>query len=75
MQSIQSMSDVSAKDDLKARLEEVYKVHFDYLGHLLRTKHQGDYYNFVLKHLKPGECVMVIDYKMKLEPGKRTGEI
>ena len=75
MQSIQSMSDVSAKDDLKARLEEVYKVHFDYLGHLLRTKHQGDYYNFVLKYLKPGECVMVIDYKMKLEPGKRTREI
>ena len=75
MQSIQSMSDVSAKDDLKARLEEVYKVHFDYLGHLLRTKHQGDYYNFVLKYLKPGECVMVIDCKMKLEPGKRTREI
>ena len=75
MQSIESMSDVSAKDDLKARLEEVYKVHFDYLGHLLRTKHQGDYYNFVLKYLKPGECVMVIDCKMKLEPGKRTREI
>ena len=75
MQSIQSMSDVSAKDDLKARLEEVYKVHFDYLGHLLRTKHQGDYYKFVLKNLKPGECVMVIDYKMKLELGKRTREI
>lgn len=64
MQSIESMSDVSAKDDLKARLEEVYKVHFDYLGHLLRTKHQGDYYKFVLKYLKPGEYIMVIDYKM-----------
>ena len=75
MQSIESMSDVSAKDDLKARLEEVYKVHFDYLGHLLRTKHQGDYYKFVLKYLKPRECVIVIDYKMKLEPGKRTREI
>ncbi|KAM7438403.1 hypothetical protein ABFA07_012113 [Porites harrisoni] len=69
------MSGVSAKDDLKARLEEVYKVHFDYLGHLLRTKHQGDYYKFVLKYLKPGECVMVIDCKMKLELGKRTREI
>ena len=75
MQSIESMTDVSAKDDLKARLGEVYKVHFDYWGHLLRTKHQGDYYKFVLKNLKPGECVMVIDYKMKLELGKRTGEI
>ena len=44
-------------------------------SHLLRAKHRGDYYKFVLKNLKPGECVMIIDYKMKLELGKQTREI
>lgn len=50
-------------------------MRYDYLAHLLRTKHQGDYYKYVLKNLKPGECVMIIDYKMKLELGKRVREI
>ena len=39
LQSFESVSDVSAQADLKARVEEVYKMHFDYLGHLLCTKH------------------------------------
>ena len=74
-QSVESLSDESIKSDLKARLQELFKVHYDYLAHLLRTKHQGDYYKYVLKNLKPGECVMIIDYKMKLELGKRVREI
>ena len=75
LDSVDGISDQSVKSDLTARLQELFKVHTDYLGHLLRTKHQGDYYKFILKNLKPGECVMVIDYKMKLELGKRVREI
>ena len=75
LQSIESLSDESAKSDRNARLQEFFRVHYDYLAHLLRTKHQGDYYKYVLKNLKPGECVMIIDYKMKLELGKRVREI
>lgn len=76
MQCIESLSNEdSLKAEFKSRLDEKLKVHFDYLGHLLRTKHQGEYYKFVQKNLKPGECVVVIDYKMKLELGKRSREI
>ena len=75
LESVDGISDQSVKSDLTARLQELFKVHTDYLGHLLRTKHQGDYYKFILKNLKPGECVMVIDYKVKLELGKRVREI
>lgn len=75
-QHIESLSNEdSSKADLKERLEDKFKVHFDYLGHLLCTKHQGEYYQFVRKNLKPGECVVVIDYKMKLELGKWSREI
>ena len=45
MQCIESLSDEdSSKAEFKSRLDEKLKVHFDYLGHLLRTKHQGEYY-------------------------------
>lgn len=44
-------------------------LHAAYLAHLVRTRHQGDYYQYVTK--KPGECVVVVDYKMNLEFGKR----
>lgn len=70
-QSLDPPSDEPTKCDLHARLQEFFKVHYDYLAHLLRTKHQGDYYKYVLKNLKPGECVMIIDYKMRLELGQR----
>ena len=75
LESVDGISDQSVKSDLTAGLQELFKVHTDYLGHLLRTKHQGDYYKFILKNFKPGECVMVIDYKVKLELGKRVREI
>ena len=75
LQSVESLSDESAKSDLKAQLQEMFKVHYDYLAHLLRTKHQGDYYKYVTKNLRPGEYVMIIDYKMKLELGKRVRKI
>lgn len=47
-----------------------------YIGHLLRTKHQGDYHRFVLNNLQPGEAVVIIHYKMKpLELGVHLHEI
>lgn len=45
------------------------------LAHLSCSKHQGDYYKYVLKNLKLGECVVVIDYMMKLELDKQVREI
>ena len=43
-------------------------------SHLLRTKHQADYHKFVLDSLQPGDAVVIIDYKMKLELGVRLRE-
>ena len=50
LQSVESLSDESAKSDLKARLQEMFKVRYDYLAYLLRTKHQGDYNKYVMKN-------------------------
>ena len=70
-QHIESLSsEDSSKADLKERLEDKLKVHFDYLGHLLCTKHQGEYYQFVQKNLKPGECVVVIDLQDEAGTGQ-----
>ena len=69
LEKIESLPDPATKEQ-KSRLSDFYDTHFDYLAHLLRTKHQSDYYKFALKNLKPGECVVVINYKMKLEIGK-----
>ena len=60
MEKIESLPD-PAKKEQKSRLSDFYNTHFDYLAHLLRTKHQSDYYKFVLKNLKPGQYVMIID--------------
>ena len=38
---------------------------------MVHTRHQADYYHYVLENLKPAECVVVIDYKMKLELGEK----
>ena len=72
LEKIESLSGNVTKTGLKLRLAELYNIHYDYLSHLLRTKHQGDYFKFVLKCLKPGECVTIIHYKIKLELRKRT---
>ncbi|KAK3732014.1 hypothetical protein QZH41_016885, partial [Actinostola sp. cb2023] len=56
------------------KLQNFAKLHEKYLGHLLRTKHQADYYRYILKYLSPGELVMVVDYKMKVELGIHSRE-
>ena len=65
----------SLRVKLQEKLADTVSTHWEYVGHLLRTKHQADYYQYILKNLRPGECVVVVDYKMKLELGKRTREI
>ena len=68
--ALQESSSRVAKEKLNQKLQETVNTHWDYVSHLLRTKHQTDYYQYVLKNLKPGECVVVVVYKMKLELGK-----
>ena len=72
--SIQNSANSVDREKVDQKLQETISTHWDYVSHLLRTKHQADYYQFVLKNLKPGECVVVVHYKMKLELGKRTRE-
>ena len=72
--SLQNSSNSVTGEKLEQKLQESISTHWSYVSHLLRTKHQADYYKYVLKNLKPGECVVVVDYKMKLELGKRTRE-
>ena len=72
--SIQNSANSVDREKVDQKLQETISTHWDYVSHLLRIKHQADYYQFVLKNLKPGECVVVVDYKMKLQLGKRTRE-
>ena len=48
--------------------------HVLYASHLLGTKHQADYHKFILNSLEPGDAVVIIEYKMKLELGVRLHE-
>ena len=50
-------------------------VYTQYAVQLLRTKHQGEYYKFIQGNLQPGEAIVIIDHKMKLELRVRTREI
>ena len=60
---------------LTEELDSLLLVHKQYVSHLLRTKHQSEYYKFNLNNLQPGECVVIVDYKMKLELGIHSPEI
>ena len=60
---------------LTEELDSLLSVHKQYVSHLLHTKHQSEYYKFILNNLQPGECVVIVDYKMKLELGIHSREI
>ena len=45
-----------------------------HVSHLLRTKHQADYHKFLVNNLQPGDVIVIVDYKMKLELGVRLHE-
>ena len=63
------------QESLQDELQSLMKVHTQYAAHILRTKHQGEYYKYILDNLQPGEAVVIVDYKMKLELGVRAREI
>ena len=67
-----------ADQQKKVALSESWKVilsnYEEYLAHLMRTKHQGEYYQYVVDNLVPGEVAVIIDYKMKIELGQRVRE-
>ena len=63
--------DASEQKRIKEVLEDAITMHVQYTSHLLRTKHQAVYYKFILNNLQPGDAVVVVDYKMKLELGVR----
>ena len=71
---MERVGDQQKRDLLSKNWKEVVTNHKEYLAHLIRTKHQGGYYQYILENLAPGEIVVIIDYKMKVELGMRVRE-
>lgn len=69
-----STDDEEKKKEWEKEFAQIHGHHKEYMAHLMRTKHQGDYYRYVTNNLKPGQVVVIIDYKMKLELGQRIRE-
>ena len=72
--TINRLADTATKQKLEEELKEVMNSHALYVSHLLRTKHQADYHKFILNSLQPGDAVVIIEYKMKLELGVHLRE-
>ena len=72
---LSSVPSASEQDCLRKEVDDLMQVHTQYTAHLLWTRHQGEYYKYILDNLQAGEAVVVVDYKMKLELGVRTREI
>ncbi|XP_022810593.1 uncharacterized protein LOC111347633 isoform X1 [Stylophora pistillata] len=72
--SLQNSTNSTESEKIENYLQESINTQCSYVSHFLRTKHQADFYKFALRHFKPGECVTVMDYKIKLELGMRTRE-
>lgn len=73
-EAVERVGDQQRKALLSEALKEIVSNHELYLAHLIRTKHQGGYYQYILDNLAPGEIVVIIDYKMKVELGMRARE-
>lgn len=72
---LSNIPSASRQERLKKELDSLMNIHVQYAAHLLRTKHQGEYYKFIQDNLQPGEAIVIVDYKMKLELGVRTREV
>ena len=66
--------DLPKKASFSKSWDQIVSNHKEYLAHIVRTKHQGCYYRYVLANLCLGEIVLIMDYKMKVELGLRTRE-
>jgi len=73
-EGVERVGDQRKRDILLKNWKEVITNHKEYLAHLIRTKHQGGYYQYILDNLAPGEIVVIINYKMKVELGMRVRE-
>ena len=73
-EAVERIGDQQKKASLVKLWKQVLSNHDECLAHLIRTKHQGGYYQYILDNLSPGEIVVIIDYKMKIELGMRTRE-
>ena len=73
-EALERVPDPPKKERLLKSWEKIVSNHREYLAHIVRTKHQESYYRYVLANLCPGEIVVIIDYKMKVELGLRTRE-
>lgn len=73
-EGVERINDQQKRDIRLKNWKEVLTNHKEYLAHLIRTKHQGGYYQYILENLAPGEIVVIIDYKMKVELGTRVRE-
>ena len=61
------MPTAAEKAPLSEKLDESVAKCELYLPHLLHTKHQASYFQFVVSNLKLDKLVVIIHYKMKLE--------
>ena len=73
-EAVERIGDEQKKAKLSMTWKEVVSHHEEYLAHLIRTKHQGGYYQYIIDNLAPGEVIVIIDYKMKVELGMRVRE-
>lgn len=72
--ALEQIDDLPKKASFSKNWEQIVTNHKEYLAHIVHTKHQGSYYRYVLANLCPGEIVVIIDYKMKVELGLRPRE-
>ena len=70
-----NVAGASERESLTKELDSMMNIYTQYAAQLLRMKHQGEYYKFIQDNLQPGEAIVIIDYKMKLELGVRTRDI
>ena len=73
-EAVEGVVDLPKKASFSKPWDQIDSNHKEYLAHIVRTKHQGCYYRYVLANLCPGEIVLIMDYKMKVELGLRTRE-
>jgi len=72
--AVEGVVDLPKKASFSKSWDQIDSNHKEYHAHIVRTKHQGCYYHYVLANLCSGEIVLIMDYKMKVELGLRTLE-
>jgi len=73
-EAVERVVDLPKRASFSKSWDQIASDYKEYLAHIVRTKHQGCYYRYVLANLCPGEIVLIMDYKMKVELGLRTHE-